>query len=203
MTDDMKDFELENLWQSEKGEIDMDMILDTRDKLERGRKLGRQLMNGALLLHVAMTFIFGFLGFAGLYKLGVWIAGAFFIFACMTWASTIKNFGRKRLDIADLSPIDTLKNAIKAANYNLSFARALYLLPISQVIGFIVGNIVSTDPTGPDIASAIPPATSLGWIGLGFMVSVGIAIFGLHLAKQKNAELQDLKARLKLFEGEV
>ena len=99
--------------------------------------------------------------------------------------------------------MDTLKNAIKAANYNLSFARALYLLPLSQVIGFIVGNIVSTDPASPDKASAIPPAATLGWISLGFMVSVGIAIFGLHLAKQKNAELQDLKSRLKLFEDEV
>ena len=68
MTDDMKDFDLENLWQSEKGEIDMEMIMQ---HVQRGERLGarfRVIVYGFYALSLALT---GFLEWSGVYGLSL------------------------------------------------------------------------------------------------------------------------------------
>jgi len=79
MTDDMKDNmktdDLQALWQSQKGKIDMDMILDTRDQLERGRLIGRRLWNGFLAIFGAASLIYIVLEVLGVFTTGGWLAG--------------------------------------------------------------------------------------------------------------------------------
>ena len=203
MTDDMKDFDLENLWQSEKGEIDMEMILDTRDRLERGRVLGRRIYDGALLLFAFMVLLYGSLEFSGILKTGGWLTGGFFGYFCCMVALTMRR-RRKNPEIAGLSPQGLLENAIDRAENNLRVARTLYaIFPATELIGAGVGYSSAGSILDYERGAILPLSSIIIFLLIVALGNLAAIIFGLRLAKRKQAELKVLRARLADIAGDT
>jgi len=203
MTDDMKQNDLQTLWTSQEETVDMDMIMDARDRLERGRNLGRALWNGSLGFLVFIMALLLAVEFTGLVKTGGWLSFGWAAYSITIFVSTV--FLRKRNPaIESLNPAELLKHAIERAETNLMFARILYgVVPISAVIGGVIGGVFSSSFLNIEKAEIVPEFAV--WLYLsGFGVAIIISlIFGLRLARQKQAELVHLRARLKEIEKDV
>lgn len=203
MTDDMNKNELQDLWQSEKGEIDMDMILDTRDKLERGRKLGGQITDSFFAFMAMLILLFGFLEFSGILTTGGWLTGGIFIFFCVELGVTSIE-RQANPEISSLSPQGILENAIERAQSNLIIARTMYaVFPISELIGIGAGLWLARGAMDMERASLVPYGAILVFLILAGVGTLAIVIFGLRLAKRKHKEFVELKARLKEFDENV
>ena len=203
MTDDMKDFDLENLWQSEKGEIDMEVILDTRDRLERGRVMGRRLYNILRTFYVALAVLVIWAEYAEILNTA-WVGPVVFVAIGLFSEFDVWRSRKKMPAITTLSPIDLLKNAIERAENNLLLARTLYaVIPVSALIGglavpFLVGGTINIDNT-----AGIPLWAIIAYICLAVGSILTGIVFGLRLAKRKQAELKVLRARLADIAGDT
>lgn len=203
MTDDMKQNDLQNLWTSQEETVNMDMILDARDRLERGRVMGRRIIDSALIIFALLVLLYGSLEFSGIFKTGGWLTGGFFIYFCLMIALTMRG-RRKNPEIAGLSPEGLLENAIERAENNLWVARALYaILPISELIGGGIGYVLAGSILDYDRAVVLPLSSIIIFLLIAALGNLAAIIFGLRLAKKKQAELVHLRARLKEIEEDV
>lgn len=210
MTDDMSRNDLQNLWQSEKGEIDMDMIMDTRNQLERGRMLGRRLWNGMIWVFLGL-FILAVSGeWTGFLLTRGWLSLACLLYLAFMIVRT-QQLRRKIPLISELTPIEILENTIERAKTNLSFARLLYAgFPGGALVGFVSGYMYSAleDDNANLIIDAAKIDAGSDWIlavpAAGLLLGAVISIItGLRIAKKKQAELKILRARLSSLEREA
>ena len=193
MKDDMKDFDLENLWQSEKGEIDMDMIMQ---HVQRGERLGarfRVILYGFYALSLALT---GFLEWSGVYGTGGLLSAVLFL----AYALGIFRMHRGRPDFAILTPLEQLQYSLRRAKNNLAIVRVLAVyLPILFVgaigAGYIAGKVMgpSSSPTLSGDAVWILLVCVL--ISLSIITAVGN-----RLAAKFRLEIAALEDRLTFFE---
>ena len=193
MTDDMKDFDLENLWQSEKGEIDMEMIMQ---HVQHGDRLGarfRVIVYGFYALSLALT---GFLEWSGVYGTGGLLSAGLFL----VYALSIFRMYRGRPDFAILTPLEQLKYSLRRAKNNLAIVRILAVYtPILFFGGISVGYIASK-LMGPSASTTLSGDAVLTLL-VGVLISLSvITAAGNRLAAKFRLEIAALEDRLMFFE---
>ncbi|MEO9969352.1 MAG: hypothetical protein ABJG15_05910 [Hyphomonadaceae bacterium] len=196
MTDENKDLDLETLWQSEKGQIDMDMIME---HVQHGDRLGarfRAILYGFYALSLALA---GFLEWSGVYGTGGLLSVGLF----MVYALGVFRMYRSRPDFATLAPLEQLRHCLRRAKNNLLIARMLAVyMPIVFIggvgIGYVAGKVM-----GPSASESLSSGGALLLIGVTLSGLSAIAVFGSRLAQKLRLEITALEDRIKLFEGDV
>jgi len=147
-----------------------------------------------LLLTVELT---------GLLKTGGWLSFGWGVYLILIFMGTVV-LRKRNSAIEGMRPVELLKHAIERAETNLIFARILYgVVPISALIGGVIGAVFSSSFLNVEKAESVPEfAVWLYLSGFGVAIIISV-IFGLRLARQKQAELVHLRARLKEIEKDV
>ena len=204
MTDKNKDFELEALWQSETGDIDMEMILDTRDRLEQSKRSDRLISNTLLAIIALATAIMGIFEFTGTLTTGGWITGGYFILLCLGCGGVLYERGKSSA-VERLAPNALLKEAIRRAENTLLNARIMYsAFPLGMLGGVFIGRDLAQDKMDTRALDALPS----GYMLAGLLIvlaailagSAWIIVYSVRLAERKKAELIELRARLASLE---
>ena len=193
MTDDMKDCDLENLWQSEKGEIDMEMIMQ---HVQHGDRLGarfRVIVYGFYALSLALT---GFLEWSGVYGTGALLSSGLFL----VYALSIFRMYRGRPDFAILTPLEQLKYSLRRAKNNLAIVRILAVYTPILFFGGISAGYIASKLMGPSASTTLSGDAVLTLL-VGVLISLSvITAAGNRLAAKLRLEIAALEDRLMFFE---
>jgi len=184
----------------------MDMILDTRDRLEQGRKSEALISNVFLAIIAISTLSIGVFEFTGALATGGVLTLGYFIFLCFTGAGALHRRGKASAS-ASLGAHELLKEAIKRAENALMNARAIYsCFPIGLVTGTVYGINLTKDRVDTDalsgLASFYPSAGIIMFLFVILAGSAWLVVYSIRLAGRKKIELKELRARLVLFEAE-
>ena len=179
----------------------MEMILDTRDRLERGRVMGRKLYNGFLVILAIVAILVIAAEAIGALTTN-WIAPiGYSLLGFYSLASVVVS-RRKTEKISEMRPAELLKHAIERAQNNLLLARSMYAVYPGGVFSGIVGGLA--------LSGVIFDRSKLdgmpSWAVMGYLVialsSVPVSIyFGMRLAKRQQIALKELRARLQSLES--
>lgn len=194
MTPDDRDLSL--LWRSGGASADPDAVsAAVRREIRLQRRIRRYVLGLSVLIFLVMLWMD--------------IQGAFAVKALMPGmvalaiAYDVFQTGRKRRRlpaISTLGPEALVRHAIARARATLRTARFFYAVaPASVLVGLGLAPLLSAE--APDFAG--PRALTLALAALPVIGIAAGAVFGLHLAREKKAEIAALQTRLQEFRGEL